>query len=252
MSAINTGSINIAYPVPGVNNSSQGFRDNFTTIKNNLDIASTEITELQNKSIVKSAITGVTLNNDMNNTLISNALTLRFRGTTYALGNNLSGSVAIDLTKGDLHYGAVTGNIQLAFYKWAPQDTVSTVQVLLTVASPSIEILLPPSVTIGTKTLENCTGNTVRVLGSLGLDSPSVLHWAFTTTDCGTTVEVVPVNRPRKTTQLTTTVPSSSVGIQGDRAGQIAVDSTYIYVCVADWDGSTNIWKRTTMTGGSW
>lgn len=252
MSAINTGSINVAYPVPGVNNSSQGFRDNFTAIKNNLDVASTEITELQNKAIVKSAITGVTLNNDMNNTLISNALTLRFRGTTYALGNNLSGAVTVDLTKGDLQYGTVTGNIQLAFAKWAPDNTVSTVQLLLTVASPSIEILLPPSVTIGTKTLENCTSNMVRVLGSLGLDSPSVLHWAFTTTNCGTTIEVVPINRPRKTTQLTNTVPTSSVGIQGDRAGQIASDTSYIYVCTADWDGTTNIWKRVALTGGSW
>lgn len=252
MSAINTGSINVAYPVPGVNNSSQGFRDNFTSIKNNLDVAATEITELQNKSIVKSAITGVVLNNDMNNTLISNALTLRFRGSTFALGNNLSGAVQVDLTKGDLQYGNVTGNIQLEFAKWAPAGTVSTIQVLLTVASPSIEILLPPSVTIGTKTLENCTGNTVRVLGSLGLDSPSVLHWAFTTIDCGTTIEVVPLNRPRKSTQLTTTVPTSSKGLQGDRSGQIAVDSNYIYVCVADWNGTTDIWKRTALTGGTW
>lgn len=252
MSAINTGSINVSYPVPGVNNSSQGFRDNFTAIKNNLDIASSEITEIQNKAIVKSAITGITLNNDMNNTLISNALTLRFRGTTYALGNNLSGSVLVDLTKGDLQYGNVTGNIQLEFGKWAPAGTTSTVQVFLTVNSPAVEILLPPSVTIGTKTLENCTGNTVRVLGSLGLDSPSVLHWAFTTIDCGTTVEVTPLNRPRKATQLTTTVPTSSIGVQGDRAGQIAVNSSYIYVCVADWDGTTNIWKRTALTGGSW
>lgn len=252
MSAINTGSIDVSYPTPGVNNSSQGFRDNFTSIKNNLDVASTEITELQNKAIVKSAITGVTLNNDMNNTLISNALTLRFRSTTYALGNNLSGAVLVDLTKGDYQYGTATGNIQLSFGKWAPAGTSSTVQLLLTVASPSIEILLPPSVTIGTKTLENCTTNTVRVLGSLGLDSPSVLHWQFSTIDCGTTIEVTPINRPRKATQLTTTVPTSSVGIQGDRAGQIASDSNYIYVCTADWDGSTNIWKRTALTGGAW
>ena len=49
MSAINTNAINTNYPVPGVNNSSQGFRDNFTSIKNNLNIAGTEISDLQNK-----------------------------------------------------------------------------------------------------------------------------------------------------------------------------------------------------------
>lgn len=252
MSAINTGSINVNYPTPGVNNTSQGFRDNFSSIKTNLDTAGAEITDLQNNAVVKSALAGVTLNNDMNNTIISNAQTLRFRKSTFALGNNLSGVVTVDLTKGDVQYGTVTGNASLNFTKWAPVGTGSSVELILTVASPSIVITLPASVTIGTSTLENYSSNTVRVLGSLGLDSPSVLHYIFSTTDCGTTIEVAPVNRPRKATQLTTTVPASSVGVQGDLAGTVAVDSTYLYVCIANYDGITNIWKRVTLTGGAW
>ena len=39
MSAINTNGLNVNYPVPGVNNNSQGFRNNFTNIKQNLDTA---------------------------------------------------------------------------------------------------------------------------------------------------------------------------------------------------------------------
>lgn len=252
MSAINTGSINVNYPVPGVNNSSQGFRDNFTSIKNNLNTAGSEITELQNKAIVKSAITGVTLNNDMNNTLISNAQTLRFRASTFSLGNNLSGVVTIDLTKGDVQYGTLTGNTTLDFTKWAPSGTQSTVQVILTVNSPTIELSLPASVTVGTSTLENCVSNTITVLGSLGLDTPSVLHYQFSTNDCGTTIEVTPLNRPRKTTQLTDVVPTTSIGAAGDRAGSIAADATYIYVCTADYDGVSDIWKRVTLVGGAW
>lgn len=252
MSAINTGSINIGYPTPGVNNSSQGFRDNFSAIKTNLDTAGSEITELQNKSIVKSALTGITLDNDMNNTLISNAQTLRFRGSTYALGNNLSGIVTVDLSKGDLQYGTVTGNATLEFTKWAPSGTSSTVTVYLTVSSPTIQITLPASATIGSRTLENYQSNTVTVLGSLGLDTPSVLAYQFSTYDCGTTITVTPVNRPRKATQLTTTTPTTSIGAAGDRAGQIAVDSSYIYVCTGSYDGVSNIWKRVALTGGSW
>lgn len=34
------------------------------------------------------------------------------------------------------------------------------------------------------------------------------------------------------------------VGSSGDEQGMIAWDSDYIYVCVADYDGSTEIWKR--------
>ena len=45
-SAINTGSMNVSYPTPGVNNSSQGMRDNWASIKTNLDSAGTEITDM--------------------------------------------------------------------------------------------------------------------------------------------------------------------------------------------------------------
>jgi hypothetical protein len=252
MSAINTGTINVNYPTPGVNNSSQGFRDNFTGIKNNLDTASSELTDLQNKAVVKSALDGTTLNNDMNNTLISNALTLNFRATTFSLGNNLSGLVTVDLTKGDVQYGTVTGNISLEFAKWAPTGTQSKVQLMLTVASPTLQITLPTSVTIGKSTIENCTGNVITVLGSLGLDTPSVLHYTFTTIDCGTTVEIIPMNRPRVATQLTVKTPANSKGVRGDKAGTVTVDSSYLYVCVANWDGTTDIWKRVALAGGAW
>ena len=87
MSSINTNPININYPVPGVNNNSQGFRDNFASIVTNLNAAGTEITDLQNKVVVKQALTGTTVNNDMANTLFSNASTRSFRATTYNLGN---------------------------------------------------------------------------------------------------------------------------------------------------------------------
>lgn len=253
MSAINTGSINVNYPTPGINNSSQGFRDNFTGIKNNLDTAGTEITDLQNKVLLKSALTGIPLNNDMGNTLISNALIQGFRNTTFNLGNNLSGAVTVDLTKGDVQYGTVTGSVSLGFSGWAPSGTYSEVDVILTVNSASLLVTLPSAVTIGIKTLENYStptvpGGNVIVLGSLGLDSPSVLHWRFSTKDCGTSIEITPLNRPRKATQLTTTVPSTNIGNQGDRTGAIAMDSTYIYVCTANWDGINPIWKRITLS----
>lgn len=250
MSAINTGSINVNYPTPGVNNSSQGFRDNFTAIKNNLNTAASEITDLQNKAIVKSALNGIVLNNDMANTQISNALTQGFRQTTYNLGNNLSGVITIDCTNGDVQYGTVTGNASLEFTKWSVAGTQSEVQVILTVATPSINITIPASVSIGRATIENLSGNIINPLSSLG--NNAVLHYTFITKDCGTSIEIVPINRPRRASQLITTVPTSSVGAQGDKSGTVAVDSTYLYVCTANYDGTTNIWKRVTLVGGAW
>ena len=46
-SNITSGTIDGAYPVAGVDNDTQGFRDNFTIIKTGLATAASEITSLQ-------------------------------------------------------------------------------------------------------------------------------------------------------------------------------------------------------------
>jgi len=46
-SLINTTNIDETYPISGQDNDSQGFRDNFTNIKTQLDTASSEISGLQ-------------------------------------------------------------------------------------------------------------------------------------------------------------------------------------------------------------
>ena len=38
--------------------------------------------------------------------------------------------------------------------------------------------------------------------------------------------------------------PVTSVGSIGDVAGMYSYSSFYFYICVADYDGSTNIWRR--------
>ena len=45
--------------------------------------------------------------------------------------------------------------------------------------------------------------------------------------------------------------PASSVGAAGDQQGDIAWDASYIYVCTANYDSSSNIWKRVAI-GGTW
>lgn len=41
-----------------------------------------------------------------------------------------------------------------------------------------------------------------------------------------------------------------ATGEAGDRAGMIAWDGSYVYVCILDYDGSTVIWRRSALT--SW
>jgi hypothetical protein len=50
-SNIDTSNINRNFPVQGVDNPSQGFRDNFNSIASMLDVAAAEITELQNSPV---------------------------------------------------------------------------------------------------------------------------------------------------------------------------------------------------------
>lgn len=198
MSAINTGSINNSFPLAGVNNSSQGFRSNFSAIKSNLDIAGAEISDLQNKVVVKSALISGPLNNDMANTLISNALTLGFRGTTHNLGNNLNGTVVIDVTNGDAQYGVMTGDVSLEFAKWAPTNTQSSVQVIFTISDPNAGyvITFPANVDDGTLTLENYSGSGIG--GNITVpNGVNRLHFNFTTINCGLNIEVQPLDRPR-------------------------------------------------------
>lgn len=239
MSQINTNGINVNYPVPGENNSSQGFRDNFGQIKNNLNTAATEITDIQNKVVLKAALDNSVLNNDMANAQISNCSTRGFRGTTFNLGNALAGIVLVEVNKADVHYGTVTGNVILQFGSWAPTNTESEVTLRLAVANVDAVISLPSQVVssnnnFGTTLLENYTriGNTATITAPANTE---VLEFTFTSLDCGNTISVTPTNRSFQSTQIVTRTPPPT-GLPGDVAGTVSVDANYAYVCTADFD----------------
>jgi len=47
--------------------------------------------------------------------------------------------------------------------------------------------------------------------------------------------------------------PISSKGLEGDIAGQLAMDDEYIYFCVTNFtNDNTDIWKRIPWQGGTW
>lgn len=277
MSAINTNGINQSYPVAGVNNNTQGFRDNFTSIKNNLATAATEITDLQNKVIVKSALKGSSLNNDMANTMISNVLTKSFRASTYNLGNNISETQLVNVSAGDVQYGTIVGNTTLTFGGWAPEGTQSNVELILNIdANAAGSVITLPSTTIGTelqptegmtlsvKTLENY-GSSNNFVGSPTADATftntltipygvNKLHYVFSSTDCGSTIEINPVDRPRKAASVVTRTPTD-IGEVGDTIGSVCMDGSNYYICVADYDGANTIWQALvpspiTVSGG--
>ena len=223
MSTINTNGINVNYPVPGINNNSQGFRDNFASIRTNLNTAGTEITDLQNKVVVKSALANSTVNNDMANTLISNALTRSFRASTFNLGNALSGIVSVNVSLGDVQYGTIAGNTTIQFTGWAPTSTQSNVQLQLAVSNNLAVLSFPSQVTDGVITLENYANiaNTNTVTVPYGVTQ---LDYRFSTLDCGNTITVEPFNNNRIASQVQTRNVAPT-GAQGDMVGDIAVST---------------------------
>ena len=46
---------------------------------------------------------------------------------------------------------------------------------------------------------------------------------------------------------VTTTKTATAIGNTGDVAGSISWDATNLYVCTANYDGSTVIWKKITL-----
>lgn len=226
MSQINTNGINANYPVPGKNNSTQGFRDNFSQIKNNLNTASAEITDLQNKVVLKAALDNSSINNDMANTLISNAATSGFRATTYNLGNALSGTVIVNVNTADVHYGTVTGDVTLQFASWAPTNTESNVQLRLSIGNANAKIMLPSQCiqsnnNFGVTLLENYA-NVGNVATLTAPANSEVLEYTFSTIDCGNTITVTPINRPYQSTQIINRDPPPT-GLPGDTDGTVAV-----------------------------
>lgn len=85
-SQINPYNIDGAYPVAGQDNNSQGFRTNFTNTSTNFEFANQEITDLQNNAILKAALTGTTLDNDMGGSILYNAQTYMITQTVVPLG----------------------------------------------------------------------------------------------------------------------------------------------------------------------
>jgi len=258
MSAINTNSLNVSYPTPGVNNSTQGFRDNFTNIKNNIDTAKVEITDLQNKVIVKSGLAGITLNNDMNGTLISNALVRSTRATTFNLGTSIPPSLVIDVSKGDVQYGTIDKDTTISFGGWGPSGTQCNVELRFTIANASATVYFPDSKFNASAVLTGGMTTTARLLENYGSNGyPNInttysnqvqapagvgeLQYNLSTVNCGQTLDIYPLNRSQIASRIDLRHPAGK-GAPGDSAGGVCTDGANLYVCVGSYDGSTTIW----------
>ena len=189
-SNINSNNINGAYPTPGVDNDSQGFRTNFTNIKNNFVQAKLEIEDLQNKAILKNALNGGALNNDMGGSPIISAEIKDFRETEVDHGT-IQGTVTLDHMEGHFHKVVTYGDISLAFANMPPMGTVGRVKLYIGVSSITHTITLPETVTHGLGGILNWNA----VAKSITFDSVGTYIFEFITNDEGTTFHIQDITR---------------------------------------------------------
>ena len=259
-SAINPNNIDGAYPVAGQDNNSQGFRDNFTNTATNFQYAADEISDLQAKAVLKSALVGTTLDNNMGGSVLSNAQLQDMSETVVSLGT-VAGSTTINYALGSVQTLTTNGAVTLAFSNFPPAATAGTVRVQVTVANVIHTLIFPAAVTVNARGIQGLNTST----GVISFAATGVYNFEFTTTNGGTTISVVEVNKQLQpfnnssedltstaganlalTTSYFSTVTSETATLAAGVNGQIKTFAMYlasgnmvITVTNAGWGGST-------------
>jgi hypothetical protein len=187
-SAINPNNIDGSYPVAGQDNNSQGFRDNFTNIKVNFQDAAAEITDLQNKALLKSALSGSTLDNNMGNTLIYAAQVQAFSAVKNAVSGT-SGSLVVNYQSGHYQTISTTGSISLSFTGWPATGSYGYLKLQIVVSDPAYTVTLPAAVSLGTSGLQGYSAGTITFAAA------GTYEFGFGSYNNGTTITIFDLNR---------------------------------------------------------
>jgi hypothetical protein len=261
-SNINPNNIDGAYPVAGQDNNSQGFRTNFTNTSTNFQFAADEITDLQNNAVLKSALVGTTLNNDMQGSVLSNAQLQDMSETVVSLGT-VSGTVTVNYSLGSYQTLTTNGVVSLAFTNFSVAGTASTLVVQVTVSSVAHTLQLPAAVSVNARGIQglNTSTNTITFVAT------GVYSFQFVTSNGGTTITVTEVNKQIQpfnnssenlndtaaanltlTTSYFSTVTSETATLAAGVSGQIKVfimtqqsGNMVITVANAGWGGAGTI-----------
>jgi len=162
MSSINPNNIDGTYPIAGQDNDSQGFRDNFTNIKNNFTFSKTEIEDLQNNAILKTALSGTTLDNNLNNAQLYGAQIRKFTETREDLGTQV-GSVPISWNDAHFQTLAITGNTTISLSGWPTSGFWTYLVLDVTPSTDNLGLTLPAAVSVNASNIQGFSGNTVTL-----------------------------------------------------------------------------------------
>ena len=217
MSIINPNSINGGFPVFGQDNPTQGFRDNFTNIKNNFVAAKAELEDIQGKVLVKSALLGGVVDNDMDGVTITNAQLKAYTQTFLNLGQQFS-DVTINFEDGNFQYMETGNDITLTIENW-PSDTTTAAayttlrlwfQVSSTLGTPHT-ITFPANVNINSDNIKGMDDETKTIT------FPDGGNYIFdlSTVNSGTNIFISEVSRNRVDAELETKIDLINANVTG-------------------------------------
>lgn len=110
-SAVTYTDIDEEFPIAGQDNDSQGFRDNFSEIKQSLQQANSELTDLLTNGARKDVA------NDFNGNTIENATILQVTEKVYNTGN-INSNTVIEWTDGHYQNITINANVTLTLGGW--------------------------------------------------------------------------------------------------------------------------------------
>ena len=152
-SNINPYNIDGTFPIANQDNPSQGFRDNFTNIKNNFIFDENEITDLQTKAIVSQPLAGQTLINDMAGTQIRRPQLAAWTQTLLNLGS-YAGNVLLDFNQANFQKIISSDSLTLEFINWPASSGAGSLgyglmRVWISITDSAHTITTPATVSIG-------------------------------------------------------------------------------------------------------
>jgi hypothetical protein len=183
MSSINPNNVDGTYPIAGQDNDSQGFRDNFTNIKRNLQFAYDELTDLQSKAVLKSALSGGSISNDMTYAQLISPQLLKAVETVNNLGTK-TGSFTISWADAHFQYYTTSGNTTLAFSNWPTSAYYTKLRLQITTDTTNRTVTFPAAVSVGLSDIQGAAGQVVT------LPTAGVYLFELTTLDNGSTITI--------------------------------------------------------------
>jgi hypothetical protein len=224
-SNINPNNIDTTYPVAGQDNSTQGFRDNFTNIKTNFQYTETEINDLQNKVLLKSALLGSSLNNNMAGALLSGARIQNFSATRVQVTASGSPLTAIiNYAAGHYQTLTITGSTTLSFTGWPAAGSYGLIKLELDISNTAHTVTLPPQVNVNTSGITGLNQST----GEITFAAVGKYSFEFETYQGGSSITV------SQTNQTLQSLNNSSEDLADASAASLAVTTSYFTTAAAE------------------